>query len=118
MQSSRFTLLACLVLAACGPATMTAPAAEVGSSLSGGEKTAIGKKIWQNESAGKVDGLTAWNGGEEFPSLGIGHFIWYPAGFQGPFEESWPKFIAYARQHGAQPPAIALSKSSPWKSQA
>lgn len=117
MQSSRFTLLACLVLAACGPATMSAPAAEVGSSLSDGQKAAIGKKIWQNESAGKVDGLTAWNGGEEFPSLGIGHFIWYPSGFQGPFEESWPKFIAYARQRGAQPPAIALSKSSPWKTQ-
>jgi hypothetical protein len=118
VQSSRFTLFACLALAACGPVSISAAAAPVGSSLSASEKAAIGKKIWQNESAGKVDGLTAWNGGEEFPSLGIGHFIWYPAGFQGPFEESWPKFIAYARQQGAQPPAVALSKNSPWKSQA
>ncbi len=31
-------------------------------------------------AAGTVSGLTSWNEGEEFASLGIGHFIWYPAG--------------------------------------
>ncbi len=24
-------------------------------------------------------GLVSWNRGEAFPSLGIGHFIWFPA---------------------------------------
>jgi hypothetical protein len=47
----------------------------------------IGKKVWANECDGKVEGLTSWNGGEAFPSLGIGHFIWYPAGRRGPFDE-------------------------------
>ena len=40
----------------------------------------IGKRIWSNECNGTVDGLTSWNTGENFASLGIGHFIWYPAG--------------------------------------
>ena len=95
-----------------------AAAAPAASNLSASQKTAIGKKIWQNESGGTVDGLTAWNAGEEFPSLGIGHFIWYPAGFNGRFEESWPQFVAYARQQGAQPPAVALEKNAPWPTKA
>ena len=61
---------------------------------------------------------TSWNGGEEFPSLGIGHFIWYPAGFNGRFTESWPAFIAYARQQGATPPPVALERHCPWPSKA
>jgi hypothetical protein len=40
----------------------------------------IGRKVWQNECGGTVAGLTSWNAGENFASLGIGHFIWYPAG--------------------------------------
>jgi hypothetical protein len=39
----------------------------------------VGKKVWINECDGTVAGLTSWNGDEAFPSLGIGHFIWYPA---------------------------------------
>ena len=83
-----------------------------------GQKAAIGKKIWQNECAGSVAGLTTWNAGEEFPSMGIGHFIWYPAGFKGRFEESWPLFVAFARQRGANLPAVALEAHSPWKTKA
>lgn len=86
--------------------------------LTVGQKAAIGRKIWQNECAGTVDGLTSWNGGEEFPSLGIGHFIWYPAGFKGRFEESWPSFVTFARKNGAKPPAVALEAHSPWKTKA
>jgi hypothetical protein len=86
--------------------------------LSAAQKAAIGRKIWQNESGGTVNGLTTWNAGEEFPSLGIGHFIWYPAGFNGRFEESWPSFVAFARQRGATPPAVAMERHSPWRSRA
>ncbi len=82
------------------------------------QKSAIGKKIWQNECAGTVDGLTTWNAGEEFPSLGIGHFIWYPAGFKGRFQESWPLFIEFAVSRGVKPPAVALERYSPWKTKA
>jgi hypothetical protein len=58
----------------------------------------IGRKVWINECDGTVAGLTSWNGGEAFPSLGIGHFIWYPAGKEGPFEESFPRLIAYLKE--------------------
>jgi len=114
-----------LLLAAASLFTACAPAgppetnhANPAIRLTDSQKAAIGQKIWQNESGGKVSGLTAWNAGEEFPSLGIGHFIWYPAGFNGPFEESWPRFIQYASQRGANPPAVARERHSPWKTRA
>ncbi|TAG10394.1 MAG: hypothetical protein EAZ42_04035 [Verrucomicrobia bacterium] len=86
--------------------------------LTEAQKNVIGKKIWQNECAGTVKGLTTWNQGEEFPSLGIAHFIWYPKGFKGRFVESWPTFIEFARKRGAKPPAVALQRFSPWRSRA
>jgi len=79
----------------------------------------IGKKIWQNESNGTVAGLTAWNTGENFASLGIGHFIWYPQGVNGPFEESFPKFLAFAREHRVAIPGwVNQSPACPWNSRA
>jgi hypothetical protein len=87
--------------------------------ISDADALRIGKKIWQNESNGSVAGLTAWNGGENFASLGIGHFIWYPKGVPGPFEESFPKFLAFARQHRAKIPAwLDQSPACPWNSRA
>jgi len=87
-------------------------------SLTQTEKRKIGQKIWQNESGGKVSGLTAWNTGEEFPSLGIGHFIWYPRGYNGPFNESFPQLIRYAQSRGVQAPAVAQQADCPWVSRA
>jgi hypothetical protein len=84
--------------------------------LTGAQKSAIGRKIWQNECAGTVAGLTSWNAGEEFPSLGIGHFIWYPAGFQGKYEESWPEFAEFAKNRGEKMPAVGRSGDCPWRS--
>jgi hypothetical protein len=75
----------------------------------------IGKKVWENECDGTVAGLTSWNGGEAFPSLGIGHFIWYPAGEQGPFEESFPLLIAYLQERGiVVPPWLSPLGPCPW----
>ncbi len=81
----------------------------------------IGRKIWQNECGGSVAGLTSWNAGENFASLGIGHFIWYPAGARGPFEESFPAFVQYVAKRGAKLPDLLLGKKSaacPWNSRA
>jgi hypothetical protein len=111
---ARLPILCALIMLAMGVTAQFASAAN----LSPAQKASIGKKIWQNECAGTVNGLTTWNAGEEFPSLGIGHFIWYPAGFKGRFEESWPRFIEFARQRGTKPPAVALERHSPWKSRA
>lgn len=111
MQANRLTGIAILLFSLISP---LASAAE----LNAAQKSAIGRKIWQNECAGSVTGLTTWNPGEEFPSLGIGHFIWYPAGFKGRFNETWPQFVAFAKKRGANLPAVALEKHSPWNSKA
>ncbi|QSR87777.1 hypothetical protein EM20IM_06265 [Candidatus Methylacidiphilum infernorum] len=77
----------------------------------------IGKKIWDNESAGKISGLISWNEGEDFISLGICHFIWYPMGKRGPFEESFPKYLEFAVENGARLPRwLNLHSSCPWSS--
>ena len=80
------------------------------------DAAAIGRKIWRNECSGTVEGLTSWNAGEDFPSLGIGHFIWYVKGRPGPFDESFPKLIAYLRARRVPMPEwLATQQGSPWK---
>ncbi|MBV9490969.1 MAG: hypothetical protein JO069_14795 [Verrucomicrobia bacterium] len=75
----------------------------------------IGRRLWQNEAGGSVAGLTAWNAGENFASLGIGHFIWYPEGQSGPFEESFPRLLTYLREHGVTLPAwLQRARGCPW----
>jgi hypothetical protein len=90
-------------------------------SLSDTEALRIGKKIWQNECNGTVAGLTSWNAGEDFASLGIGHFIWYPKGRRGPFEESFPKLVSFISGRGAKLPPLLLGAGElpcPWNSRA
>ncbi len=117
MQIPRLALLSAFLLAACGPASPP-PLSASPSNLTPAQKQAIGRKIWQNECAGTVDGLTTWNVGEEFPSLGIGHFIWYPAGFNGRFNETWPQFVDFATRQGLQVPAVGRLADCPWNTKA
>jgi hypothetical protein len=88
-------------------------------SLSQAEAVRIGHKVWQNECNGTIAGLTSWNKGENFASLGIGHFIWYPKGVTGPFEESFPKLVNFISARGAKLPAMLLEVGElhcPWNS--
>jgi hypothetical protein len=79
----------------------------------------IGRRVWQSEAAGQVSGLTSWNTGEDFASLGIGHFIWYPAGPKGPFDESFPTLIAFLKQKGVAVPSwIKPDMACPWNDRA
>lgn len=87
------------------------------TSLSPAQIDRVGQRIWQNECAGTVAGLTSWNGGEDFASLGIGHFIWYPKGRRGPFEESFPPLLAFLQSRGIGVPGWALGPC-PWASKA
>lgn len=89
--------------------------------LSQAEAARIGRKIWQNECNGTVSGLTSWNAGEEFASLGIGHFIWYPQGKRGPFEESFPQLVSFISSRGAKLPKMLLAIGPipcPWNTRA
>jgi hypothetical protein len=88
-------------------------------SVSDSQAERIGKRLWQNESGGTIAGLTAWNSGEDFASLGIGHFIWYPANRRGPFEESFPPLIQFLVSSGSPVPAwLKEAGACPWEGRA
>ncbi len=82
----------------------------------------IGARIYQNEARGQEDNLTYWGAGEDFPSLGIGHFIWFPEGVDAPFDEQFPDMVSFVRQQvpkDLEPPAWLQSLDplvAPWTS--
>jgi hypothetical protein len=91
------------------------PAAAVTDS----ELEAAGRRVWENECGGTLEGLTSWNAGENFASLGIGHFIWYPKGKRGPFEESFPKLLRFLQARGITlPQGLSAEAPCPWATRA
>jgi len=110
-----FVVVACGMIGLC-------PRTVASVSLSHSDALKIGKRVWQNECNGTVAGLTSWNQGEDFASLGIGHFIWYPKGRRGQFEESFPKVVNFISSRGAKLPAVLLDagagKACPWNARA
>ncbi len=100
-----------------GSQTSMTRTANGGIRMKRAEVAALGRRIWANECAGSVQGLVSWNDGEAFPSLGIGHFIWFPRGVKTPFRESFPTFIRYARAQGVRVPAI-FDGPAPWPNKA
>ena len=72
----------------------------------------LGQRIFINECAGQLRCLTSWNEGENFPSMGIGHFIWYQSGQQAPFEETFPALLAHLQGAGVDLPLWLLSNRS------
>ena len=97
-------------------ASKSAEKKDLFSNISKAELNAIGEKIFKNEAAGKKENLVYWNEGENFPSLGIGHFIWYKQGEPGIFEESFPQLVEFLKSKNVKLPKImAENKYSPWK---
>ena len=85
--------------------------------LPASERAAIAGQIYRNECAANPAYLVTWNKGEDFMSLGIGHFIWYPPGHRGPFVESFPMLVRFMRAHHARlPPWLAAAPvpPTPW----
>jgi hypothetical protein cdivTM_05665 len=86
-------------------------------SISKEELNRVAKRIFQNEAAGKKNDLVVWNSGENFPSLGIGHFIWYKKNEKGKFEESFPPLVEFYKSKNIELPKIIKdNKFAPWKS--
>jgi hypothetical protein len=76
----------------------------------------IGQKIYQNETGGKAQHLVAWNDGEAFASLGLGHFIWFPEGTVSPFTETFPSLIQYLVEQGLEVPLwLQNQRYCPWQ---
>jgi len=89
---------------------------DIFANISRSELNAIGEKIFKNEAGGVKSNLVYWNEGENFPSLGIGHFIWYKQGEPGIFEESFPQLVEFLKSKNVKLPKImAENKYSPWK---
>ena len=61
----------------------------------------IAAQIFQNETNGKTEFLTYWGAGEDFPSMGIGHFIWFPEGVDAPFDETFPAMLDYVNERSS-----------------
>lgn len=77
----------------------------------------LSQRIWLNECGGKIEGLTSWNEGEEFASLGIGHFIWYPSHKKQTFKETFPELLLFLKSLGVTAPSwIDIEKGCPWRS--
>lgn len=112
-----FSLLALVLSSLEGCAEVPPPVGGAGARLSSAQMDRVGRRIWQNECGGTVAGLTSWNAGEEFASLGIGHFIWYPQGRSGPFAESFPPLLAFLEAHGITTPGWARG-ACPWPTKA
>lgn len=82
------------------------------SPLSAEDYAWIGQKIGHNETGGQIKFLTYWSPAEEFPSFGIGHFIWIPQGVNVPFEATFTQMVQFVSQtqptpewvQGAYPP--------------
>ncbi|MBU0745026.1 MAG: hypothetical protein KKE11_06660 [Gammaproteobacteria bacterium] len=82
----------------------------------------IGIKIWFNESGGSVMGLTHWNDGENFASLGIGHFIWHPyPSKKASTNSGFPSLLSYLETRGVNIPYWLRGKNGlhcPWHTRA
>lgn len=86
--------------------------------FSPGQMEWLGDRVFANECNSNFRCLSSWNEGEDFPSLGIGHFIWYRAQQNERFEETFPSLLAFYRQHGyALPDWLGALEppDSPWQ---
>ena len=88
------------------------------ASLSDSEIRAIGDKIFRNESGGDIDKLVHWNVGENFASMGIGHFTWYPAGRRNRYGNTFPGLLDHLQSNGVRLPVWvqkARHTGAPWR---
>jgi hypothetical protein len=86
--------------------------------LSPYELNVIAEKIYQNETSGNPKNLMFWSTNEDFASLGIGHFIWYPAGEPKRFDETFPSMIDYYVANKVEVPQwllVARKIGAPWR---
>ena len=99
----------CLLLTSTSTAAVEFP-------LHAKELDSIALRIYANECNSDPDKLVWWNRGESFPSLGIGHFIWYPKGIDAPFRQSFPALIEFIQARQVELPAILRAKPlhAPW----
>ena len=85
------------------------------------ELYAIGDKIFKNETGGRIDQLVHWNHREDFASMGIGHFTWYPAGRRARYGNTFPGLLDHLQKNGVKLPywvQRARFEGAPWRNRA
>lgn len=84
--------------------------------LKAAQLQSIGEKIYQNETGSNPEHLIAWNNGEAFASLGLGHFIWFPKDMISPFTETFPSLLQYLQAQNVPIPSwLQRTQYCPWK---
>ncbi|MCK5664860.1 MAG: hypothetical protein KAI17_15320, partial [Thiotrichaceae bacterium] len=78
------------------------PAGQNPAQVDNVELYAIGDQIFKNETGGKIEQLVHWNHREDFASMGIGHFTWYPAGRRARYGNTFPGLLDYLQKNGVQ----------------
>ena len=79
----------------------------------------IGNKIWKNEGNNSIELLTFWNRNEPFPSLGIGHCIWFPDDCVAPYTQTFPDLILFLKKQGVKlPDWLEGATVCPWRTRA
>jgi len=87
--------------------------------ISKADTLTIADRVFKNECSVEKDCLLEWSVGENFLSLGMEHFIWYPAHAPGIFKEGFRTYLQYAKDTGEKLP-VWLDKTPfppcPWSS--
>jgi hypothetical protein len=106
------TLIAVLaaVLVFVSPLSAQAPS----SRITDEEAREIGRKIWQNESSGKI--VVMWDDLCDCASLGISNWLWYQEGKPRVFDATFLDLVDFLGRNGAQVPAWMKGRpAAPWK---
>lgn len=111
MRLAPSLILVAAVLACASPVRVAAA-----GDLSRDDVEKIGRLIYLAETGGHPRDLTYWSASEDFPSLGIGHFIWYGR-TRSRFEESFPPMVAFLEARGVRLPEWTKGPC-PWASKA
>ncbi len=113
-RSAAVCAAAVCMLFSCGRAAQAMPAA-----LTEEAAGCVADFLFFNECSGLEERLIVWSEGEDFPSLGIGHFIWYPKGRESAFQQTFPSLLKYLEAAGFPPPAWVRDLpdlAAPWGS--
>lgn len=115
--SISFNSFLALLLALCWALPQPAAAQIDSLRLTPDQQRWLGQRVYQSECGGQPSCLLHWNEGEAFPSLGIGHFIWYPEAYEGPFSETFPELLTRMHRSGITLPGwLDPDSPAPWSS--
>lgn len=85
------------------------------------DMSAIGERIFHNETNGDAAKLLRWNSKGNFADLGIGHLVWYPVNQRGNYTETFPSYLKYVQSKNVPVPtwlANRPSEGGPWANKA